>query len=294
MKKALHYWGLPQSVCLKEKFRIAADCGFDGIELSILHQGDLTDTMLPNDYNCIRMLAREYGLELHSITSLLNWECSTTSDRPEIRRRAVEALKMQIDIAGRLGASAILALPGFVALDFSVGSISSSEHKRGFYSPSMERIDYDKAFERSIDCFSQIAPYAECAGVIVCIENIWSHFLLSPLEMKTLVDTVRSFYVKAYFDIANVMPYGFADQWIRILGDRIKRVHFKDYDLSAHSIDGFTELLKGDLDFASVMAALRQIGYDGWVTAEITAPIDDRGNTARRTAEAMDRILGGV
>ncbi len=294
MKRALHYWALPQSVALKEKFRIAADCGFDGVELSILHEGDLTDVMHPDELDRIRLLAGEYGLELHSITSLLNWECSATSDRPEIRRRAVDALKTQIDTASRLGATAILALPGFVALDFSVGSLCSSEQEGGPYSPTMERIDYDKAFSRSIECFSQIAPYAERAGVVVCIENIWSHFLLSPLEMRTLVDTVGSPFVKAYFDIANVMPHGFADQWIRILGERIGRVHFKDYILSAHSLDGFTELLKGDVDFKAVMAALRQIGYDGWVTAELTAPIDDRGDTARRTAEAMDRILGGV
>lgn len=93
-----------------------------------------------------------------------------------------------------------------------------------------------------------------------------------PLEMRDFLDKVGSEYVGSYFDVGNVLPFGYPEQWIRILGKRIRKVHFKDFRRSVGTPDGFVELLTGDVDYPAVTEAFREIGYDGWVTAEIIPP----------------------
>jgi hexulose-6-phosphate isomerase len=78
--------------------------------------------------------------------------------------------------------------------------------------------------------------------------------------------------VGAYFDVGNVVATGLPEDWIRILGKRICKVHFKDYRAAAGGLHGFVDLLAGDVNWPSVMAAFKEIGYDGWCTAEMLPP----------------------
>ena len=84
-----------------------------------------------------------------------------------------------------------------------------------------------------------------------------------------------------------MLQTGYPEQWIRILGSRIKRVHFKDFKRSIGNIDGFCDLLDGDVDYAAVMAALREVGYDNSVTAEFFNCESD----LPKISAAMDKIL---
>lgn len=104
---------------------------------------------------------------------------------------------------------------------------------------------------------------------IAAVENVWNKFLLSPLEMRSFIDQFHSINVGAYFDVGNVLLSGYPEQQIRILGSRIKRIHIKDFKLSIGTIDGFVDLLEGDVDFEAFKKALAEIGYDGFVTAEM-------------------------
>jgi L-ribulose-5-phosphate 3-epimerase len=114
-----------------------------------------------------------------------------------------------------------------------------------------------------------LAPYAQAAGVSIGVENVWNKFLLSPLEMKRFLDEINSPFVGAYFDVGNIIYIGYPDQWIRILGQKhIKRIHFSDARSEQAGLGMFVDLLAGDVDFAAVMTALRDIGYDGWITVE--------------------------
>ena len=122
---------------------------------------------------------------------------------------------------------------------------------------------------------------------------MWNGFLLSPLEMRDFLDKVGSEYVGSYFDVGNVLPFGYPEQWVRILGKRIRKVHFKDFRRSVGTLDGFVELLTGDVDYPAVTEAFREIGYDGWVTAEIIPPAKQYPlTTLENASNAMDRILG--
>jgi L-ribulose-5-phosphate 3-epimerase len=76
--------------------------------------------------------------------------------------------------------------------------------------------------------------------------------------------------------------------WIEILGPRIKRVHLKDFKRSVGTLDGFCDLLEGDQPWAKTMAALRAIGYDRTLTAEMIPYTPGR---VAKTGEAMRRIV---
>jgi len=124
--------------------------------------------------------------------------------------------------------------------------------------------------------------------VALCIENVWNKFLLSPLEMRDFIDSFNSEMVGAYFDVGNVLLTGYPEHWIRILESRIKRVHVKDFRRSVGTVDGFVDLLEGDVDFQAVKEALSDIGYDGYVTAEML-PFEP--GRPEETAQAMKEIF---
>jgi hexulose-6-phosphate isomerase len=106
--------------------------------------------------------------------------------------------------------------------------------------------------------------------------------------MRDFIDVFGSEMVGAYFDVGNVLLTGYPEQWIRILGKRIKRVHVKDFKRSAGTAEGFVDLLEGDVDFQLVKKALADIGYDGYVTAELLPFAPGR---PEKTARAMKKIF---
>jgi len=152
---------------------------------------------------------------------------------------------------------------------------------------------YDFVYQHATEGLKKVLPTAEKHQVRLGIENVWNKFLLSPIEMRDFIDQFNSPWIGAYVDVANVVPFGFAEQWIRILGPRVAGVHFKDYRKAVGTIEGFVDLLEGDVNYAEVVKALEEIGYKGPVPAEMipgykTHPMVRIANTSR----AMDAILG--
>jgi hexulose-6-phosphate isomerase len=101
------------------------------------------------------------------------------------------------------------------------------------------------------------------------IENVWNKFLLSPQETAAFIDQFNSQYIGAYVDVANLMRVGHPQDWLRHLGHRVVGIHFKDYRVSVGTIDGFVDLLEGDVNWPEVMSAIREIGYDGPIPCEM-------------------------
>lgn len=157
-----------------------------------------------------------------------------------------------------------------------------------FFLPDAEVVPYEVCYERAIDFVSKLIPTAEKTGVSICIENVWNKFLLSPLEMRNFIDSFGSKKIGSYFDVGNVLLTGYPDQWIKILGSHIKRVHIKDFKLSVGTAEGFVDLLEGDVDFEAVKKALAEVGYDGYVTAEML-PFEP--GRPEKTAEVMKKIF---
>lgn len=257
MRKGLNYWSFPAGTPAHEAIDAARAAGFHGLELCLAETGPVALGTSAAALAEIRAHAEDVGLALPSVASWLPWENNLVSDDPKERQRARDIVAVQIDVANALGAETILVVPGYVGADFVAGSTP---------------VDYEQAYGRALEAIAALAPRAASAGVDIGVENVWNKFLLSPLEMRRFIDEVGHDSVGAYFDIGNALLTGYPEQWIRILGHRIRKVHVKDYRRSPGGFDSFVDLLAGDVDFPVVTRALADIGYASYVTAEIMPP----------------------
>ena len=136
-----------------------------------------------------------------------------------------------------------------------------------------QKVSYADAYTRSQAEIRKAVPLAEELGVKIAIENVWNQFLLSPLEAARYVDEFNSPAVGWHFDIGNIITFGWPDQWIRILGKRIQKLHVKEFSRKKRDNEGLGKgfavaFLEGDNDWPAIMKALDDIGYQGWGIAE--------------------------
>ena len=277
MKISASYWifdgGLDGTLPVKSAMEQASKMGFEGIELGIASQGVLTHNTSQAECEEIVREAEKHGLEISGVASGESWTTSPTANDEEVRKKIIDFTQKALQITHWLGSDAYLFVPGAVEV---------------FFLPDAEVIPYDVCYQRASEAISQLVPVAEKLGVAIAVENVWNKFLLSPLEMREFIDNFNTSQVGVYFDVGNVLLTGYPDQWIRILGSRIKRVHIKDFKRSVGNADGFVDLLEGDVDFEAVKQALSEINYDGYVTAEMIPFTPGR---PEKTAAAMKKIF---
>lgn len=278
MKKGINIWSFPEGTSIADAIVLAKKAGFDGIELALNETGELGLDAGDKEIAEVRGRLEDAGLEIAGLATGLYWSYSMTSGDESKRSKAIDVCKKQLEVASALGVDAILVIPGAVGVDFI---------------PGAEVVPYDAAYDRALEAIGSLVPHAASAGVSIAIENVWNKFLLSPLELRGFIDAQGSSFVGSYFDVGNVVHSGYPEQWVRILGERIKKVHFKDYRRQAGGLHGFVDLLAGDVDYPAVVAALREIGYDNYVTAEMIPPYAHHGEQIIvNTSGAMDAILG--
>jgi hexulose-6-phosphate isomerase len=280
MKKSIGICCFYGNWSIEEKFVLAKEAGFKGFEIDLSEDGPVNLKSTPEELKSFRSLAKKYDLELSGLMSFLYWGANAASADPAVRAKASALLARQIECAQELGIDTILVVPGAVGVDFI---------------PGAETVRYDLAYERATEFIKAALPAAEKAGVTIAVENVWNKFLLSPLEMRAFVDQFASKNVGVYFDVANTLSFGYPEHWIEILGSRIRRVHFKDYRRNVGTVDGFCDLLSGDVDWPAVMAALHKVGYNGWIAAEMIPPVPFYKHCPEvlihTTSRAMDAIL---
>lgn len=281
MKKGINIWSFPADMSIQDCIKTARKAGFEGIELALNETGPMSLESSPDEISQYRETAEKEGIKVSSLATGLYWSYSFTSANEEIRRKAAEIARKQIDAAALLGADTVLVVPGAVGVDFI---------------PNCEIVDYDVAYDRATLAIKELASYAADRKVYIGLENVWNKFLLSPLEMRSFIDGCSSPYVGAFLDIGNVVYAGYPEQWVKILGSRIKKVHFKDYRRDVGSVAGFVDLLSGDVNFPAVVEALRKVGYDSFVNAEMIPPVPFYkyypDQLIYNVSNSMDRILG--
>ena len=259
MKKAICYGSVPAGENHRQRLALIREAGFDGIEAPQF------DTV--QEAEEVRKLAEEAGLEIHSVMGGTHWQKPLSEPGEEARRQGVEGIENALQQAAIMGAESVLVVPAVVNTDVS----------------------YDQAYEVSQKSICELLPTAEELDVMMCLENVWNKFLLSPLEMRDYIDWFDSPRVQAYFDVGNILLYGYPEQWIKILGQRIKKIHIKDFNVGTRQ---FVGLLQGDVDYPTVMAALGSIGYDGYITAELPPYSQYPEQFVYDTAAQMDAIFG--
>jgi len=256
MKKAISIWSFSNKT-VKQAMDIAKQVGFEGIELALNETGEMSLESSDEEILEIYNYSKQISLKIHSVASGLYWSYSFTSNDEVEREKAISIAIKQIKMAKLLKANSVLIVPGAVGVDFI---------------ENREPIRYDIAYDRALTAINRIKKEAELAKIHIGIENVWNKFLVSPLEMRDFIDKIDSPYVGAYFDVGNVLFNGYPEHWIEILNKRIKKVHFKDYRKNPGGLNGFVDLLSGDVNWIKVMEAFNNINYDGWVTAEMLPP----------------------
>lgn len=242
MKKGVNAWIYPASFTVDEVLRSSKEIGYDGVELN------LSEEMLKlssRERKSIAEKAESLSLKLPSLCSGLFWKYNLASPDETIRRKGIEILKTGCGFTSDIGASVLLVVPAV----------------------AVPEISYKKTWDLSKKSILEAASTAEDCGVNLGVENVWNRFLYSPLEFRSFIEELNHPNVKAYFDVGNVWFLGFPQDWIRHLAELITCIHVKGFHRQTHQ---FTPLLQGDVPWAEVMKALREVGYNSFLNVEVS------------------------
>lgn len=263
LRKAAMIGMVGEGATLADKFQVLRDSGFEGVEV------DSPSSIAQDEW---LGAAEKSGLVIHGVVNSAHWRKPLNHPEPSITKEAITALETCLRDAKALGASSILLVPGVVNKELA----------------------YDECYILSQERIKSVLPLAKELGVTIAVENVWNGFLLSPLEAARYVDEFKDERVAFHFDIGNVINFGRPDQWARILGKRIAKLHIKDFSLKKRDSEGLwkgfdVELGDGDAGWSAVMAALDASGYStkeggNWATAEV------RGGDRKRLREVSDQM----
>ena len=246
---------------LTEKFKVAKDAGFDGIEMNAPGI-DIEET---------KRATVESGLPVDGSVNSGHWSVRHTDPDAAVRAKALEALKEGLRQTKAVGGHTLLLVVG-----------------HGKDGPEKE------IWPRSIENIAKAIPLVAELGVAIAIENVWNHFCYdhegvagqNAEKFVRYVDEFNSPWVGMQFDIGNHWKYGSMGDWIRALGKRVIKLDVKGFSRKANK---FTKIGEGDLDFTDVCKALTEINFHGWCAAEVGG-----GDIARlkEVSANMDRVFG--
>lgn len=252
---------------LTEKFKLLKGCGFDGVEMD-------SPTSISMDE--IKKARDATGIVVHGMVDSVHWKWHLNNPDASVRQKGVDALKQALRDSAAVGATSVLLVPAVVN----------------------GQMPYDAAYTLSQQAIRECLPVAEETKVQIAIENVWNNFLLSPLEAARYVDEFNHPLLKFHFDIGNVINTGWPAQWIRILGNRIVKLHIKDFSKKKRDDEGLwkgfsVELGDGDAGWPAIMKELDALGYStaasgNWATAEVGGGNEER---LKQISSQMDKLF---
>jgi L-ribulose-5-phosphate 3-epimerase len=263
LKKGLGFGMIKEDLSLADKFKLVKDLGFDGIEFNS-----------PTEFNKSEILEAKAksGIELPSVVNKDHWAKPLSDPDPKVREQCIQSIAQSLQDIKDFGGDTVLVVPGVVN----------------------EKVSYEQAYNTSLNSIRELIPYAEKTGMQIGLENVWNNFILSPVEAKRFVDEINHPLVGWYFDIGNILRYGWPEHWIKTLNSRIMKLHIKEFSRELMNKEGLwagfkVDLLEGDNNWPVVMKTISEINYKGgWLTAEVSG--GDRIHL-KKISEQMDKII---
>jgi hexulose-6-phosphate isomerase len=258
IKKGVLLGMLPKELSYADRLKMARDVGFEGIQAYT--------TPDPHEAEEIKKAADGAGIKIDSVMNMDHWKYPLSSADPAVVQKSLDGMKTSLNNAKLWGCYSVLLVPAVVN----------------------EETSYKDAWTRSQKAIRTLIPMAHELGVVIALEEVWNKFLLSPLEFATYIDEFKSPWIKAWFDVGNVVLYGYPQDWIRTLGKRIVEVHLKDFKREGYQ---WVNLGEGSINWPEVRKAFAEIGYDGYATTEL-----DGGDEAylRDVSRRVDQLVLGV
>ena len=243
LKKTLKIGMVRIQGSLTEKFQLAKQAGFQGIELNA-----------PKiNVEEAKIAAKESGLIIDGTVGGYHWRIRHTDPKPEVRKEALSLLKQGLQDTAAVGGKSMLLVPGH-------GEDGTDE----------------EVYERAVAAIKEALPLAEELKVAILIENVWNDFCYdhegggdqTADRLAKFIDEFDSPLVGVQFDIGNHWKYGNPADWIRTLGPRIQKLDIKGFLKNAPK-QRFTKITEGDINWPSVEKALHDINFTGWLAAEV-------------------------
>ncbi len=247
IRKAVGWPMIDRSLSVEDRFRLAKDVGFEGVEVSRhMKEPDPEPQVLARS-------SEKIGIPIHGVVN---------GTHPD--------LDAALEDASIYGATSVLHV-----------------------ARADPDASYMENYRRTQELIRSAIPQAEKKRVKILVENVWATFLIEPLTMARYIDEIGSPWVMAYFDVGNVMRWGYPQHWIEVLGKRIDKIHLKEYSLKVAMREGMGKgfdfpMGQGDINWARVREELKKIGFQSWATAEVTG--GGRQQLADISAQ-MDRVL---
>ena len=266
IKKGVLLSMLSPKSSFKDRFQLAKDTGFDAIEAGTAKTVEEAAE--------IRKASQQTGVRIHSVMNMSHWQYPLSSADRSVVDKSVQGMTTSMEQASMWGAETVLLVPAVVNAQTS----------------------YADAWQRSQTEIRKMIPMAEKLKVIIAVEEVWNKFLLSPLEFARYIDDFQSPWVRAYFDVGNVVLYGYPQDWIRTLGKRIVRLHLKDFTFRRDAnlkknVADWVNLRDGEIDWKAIHTALKDIGYSGFATVELGG--DGEAAYLKDVSSRFDLILNG-
>jgi hexulose-6-phosphate isomerase len=216
-------------------FEMLKEAGFEGVELVNPNQLDQSEVLRARD---------QTGLVIHGVSGSVHWKKPLSDPDPSVVQEGLKAIRQEIVECKAYGGTTVLVVPAVVN----------------------PQVSHREAEERSRKAIKTLIPSAQEHKIALAIEEVWNKFLLTAPQFAHYIDSFQSPWVKAYFDVGNVVEYGYPQEWIHELGPRIAKIHIKEYGKK----DRFKYPLgEGEIDWKAVRQALVDVGYEGWLTAEV-------------------------
>lgn len=238
MKKGVLVDMLPASLSYLDRFKMARDVGFEVMQANTTPDAREAAEM--------KEAAEKAGIPIDSVMNMDHWKYPLSSSDPAVVEKSLAGMRTSLHNAKLWGAHCVLLVPAVVN----------------------EQTSYEEAWTRSQRQIRKLIPLAEELKVSIAIEEVWNKFLLSPLEMARYIDEFNSPSIGAWFDVGNVVLYGYPQDWIRTLGHRIMDVHVKGFKL-AGSCFHWVNIGDGQIDWPAVRSAFAEVGYRGSAITEL-------------------------
>ena len=216
LKKSLGLGMIKEELSLTDKFKLVKELGFDGVELNS-----------PVDFNMSEILdaKSKSGIELPTVVNKDHWSSPLSDPDPAVRKKCIDSVIKSLQEVKEMGGDTVLVVPGVVN----------------------EKVSYEQAYITSQQSIRELIPYAEKTGMQIAVENVWNNFLISPVEAKRFIDEINHPLVGWYFDIGNVLRYGWPEHWIKTLNSRIMKLHIKEFSRELMNSKGLWEGFNVDL-----------------------------------------------
>jgi hexulose-6-phosphate isomerase len=259
IKKGVLLDMLPAKLSYADRMKMARDVGFEVVQAPTT----------PDEHEAeeIKKAADGANVRIDSVMNMDHWKYPLSSSDPDVVEKSLAGMRASLHNAKLWGSDAVLLVPAVVNMQTS----------------------YRDAWSRSQAQIRKLLPLAEELRIVIAIEEVWNKFLLSPLEMAAYIDELKSPWIQAWFDVGNVLLYGYPQDWIRTLGKSIAKVHLKDFKRKESGY-AWVNLGDGDVDWEAVREAFREIGYAGSAITELKG-----GDEAylRDVSRRVDRLVLG-